>query len=223
MALRLEDKQKAIKLRIEGKSYGEIRSIITNLSKGTLSGWLKSVKLTKEQEESLKRNLEKIGHSARIKSAWTKNKRRQERKEKALEAAGKEYSVLSKNPFFLVGLALYWAEGNKKTEVFQFTNSDPSAVKLILSWLEQFCGIPRRKVAFRVYIHKIYATENCEEFWSKITRIPVNNFRKTIYKPTPHKIKRNSDYKGCVQIRFANIELFWKVTGWIKNLIKEHA
>jgi len=221
MKLRLEDKRKSIELRIQGKSFREIRSIIPNLPKSTLSGWLRDVKLTSEQKRKLKRNIEKITYNARVKSAWTKKKKRQERIEKIIKEAKKEYICLSKNPLFLIGLILYWAEGGRKQELFSFSNSDPAAVKAMIKWLTGVFKIPKKEIKFRIFIHKIYAHENCEEFWSKITGIPVANFQKTIYKPTPHKLKKNLEYKGCVQVRIYKTEFFWKVMGWIQKLVEE--
>lgn len=43
MKLRLADKQYAIDLRKQGYFYSEIIATIPNLSKGTLSGWLKYI------------------------------------------------------------------------------------------------------------------------------------------------------------------------------------
>jgi hypothetical protein len=83
-----------------------------------------------------------------------------------------------------------------------------------MRWLTKICKIPKEKIKIRVFIHKIYANENCEKYWSQITGIPISKFQKTIYKPTPHKIKRNLDYKGCIQIRMGGVELFRKVMGW---------
>ena len=221
MKLRLEDKLKAIELRLQGKTYKQIQSEIPNLSKSTLSGWLKNLQLTKEQERQLKRNIQKSCYNARVKAAWTKRKKKENRVRKIILSAEKEYHVLKKNPLFLIGLALYWAEGTKKQQSFQFTNSDPSTIKIMLQWLEKFCGISKSEVKIRVYIHKVYAYEHCEAFWSKITGIPINKFQKTIYKPTPHKVKKNLHYKGCVQLRVLKTELFWKVVGWIQALIKD--
>lgn len=220
MKLRLEDKRKAIELRIQGKTFSEIRAVIPNLPKSTISGWLGKVKLSKEQKARLERHLQEVTYNARVRSAWTKKRKKQERIRKILEEAGKEYCSLSKNPFFLIGLVFYWAEGGKKTEYFQFSNSDPAAVKAMMRWLTEICKIPKEKIKFRVFIHKIYAHENCEEFWSKITDIPVENFEKTIYKPTPHKLKKNLDYKGCVQIRVLKTDFFWRVIGWIQQLAR---
>lgn len=221
MKLRLEDKRKAIELRIQGKTYSEIRAIIPNLPKSTLSGWVRNIKLTREQKARLDRHLQEVTYNARVKSAWTKKKKKQERIQKIFEEAEKEYSSLSKNPFFLIGLVLYWGEGSKKNGQFMFSNSDPAAIKAMMRWLMEICKIPKENIKIRIFIHKIYAHENCEKFWSKITGIPVMNFQKTIYKPTLHKLKKNLDYKGCVQLRVLKTAFFWRVIGWMRALVKD--
>jgi len=221
MKFRLEDKNKAIELRIRGKTYRVIRSIIPNLSKSTLSGWLKGIKLTPEQEKKLQENINKSTYNARVKAAWTKKKLKKEKIELIYKEAKKEYYLLKQSSLFLVGLTLYWAEGNKKTEMFQFTNSDPRAVKIIMDWLLKICKIPKKDIKPRIYIHKIYAHENCEKFWSGITKIPVNKFQKTIFKPTTHKTKKNPFYKGCIQLRVLKIDFYRKVMGWLIALSED--
>ncbi len=222
MKMRLEDKRKAIELRIQGKTYREIQFLIPNLPKATISNWLSNLRLTPIQEKVLKKHLKEVNYSAKVKSAWVKKEAKKERIKKYFHEAEKEYITLSKNPFFLICLSLYWAEGNKKTEFFQFTNSDPRAIKAIMRWLITLCGIPKKDIKFRLYMHKIYAHENPEKFWSKITKIPISDFQKTIFKETPHKIKKNIDYKGCVQLRVFKTGFYWKMVGWIQLLIKEY-
>ena len=48
---------------------------------------------------------------------------------------------------------------------------------------------------------------------SKITGVPVSRFGKTTYKPTPHKIKKNLDYKGVCRIDINNVNLFRRIMG----------
>lgn len=215
MKLRLEDKRKAIELRIRGKSYGEIMTAIPNLSKSTLSGWIRYVKLTQEQEKRLKRNLWKITCNARTKAAWTKKQKRLSQIKYITKLAQKEFPSLFKNPLFLIGLSLYWAEGSKKSgENIQFANSDPKLIKIMMRWFRKICKVPEKKIRIHIYIHKIYRDENCEEFWSRITGIPVSKFGKTTYKPTPHKIKKNLDYKGVCRINISNVDLFRRIMAW---------
>ncbi|MGD0577100.1 MAG: hypothetical protein ABSA74_03440 [Candidatus Staskawiczbacteria bacterium] len=114
--MRLEDKNKATNLRLQGKTYNEIISSIPNLSKSTISGWLRNIKFNPKQKRNLEKHIEEVVHTAREKSNLIRSKKRQERKKEIFQQAENEYSVLSRNPFFLVCLSLYWAEGNKKTE-----------------------------------------------------------------------------------------------------------
>lgn len=123
-------------------------------------------------------------------------------------------------PLFITGLVLYWAEGAKTQERFQFINSDPRIIQIMKDWLINFCNIPEERMNFRLYIHKIYAHEQCEKFWSKIIGIPVLRFQKTVYKPTPHRVKKNPNYKGCLRIDCGGVELFRKIMGWEEALVK---
>jgi len=198
MKMRLKDKQKSIRLRRQGKTYSEIMSLIPNLPKSTLSGWLKNVNLTKEEKERLFENIKKKNNSSRLKGFLTRRRKIKEGNRIIVFEAKKEFPKLSKDPFFLIGLALYWAEGNKKPPNFQFTNSDPIMIRAIIKWLKRFCGISKKEIKIRLFIHKIYAHENCKKFWSQITGLSLSQFQKTIYKLTQHKIKKNPDYKGCV-------------------------
>lgn len=118
MKMRLEDKRRAIDLRIRGKSYSEIRSIIPNLPKATLSNWIRGVNFTPEQEENLKRHLQKISYSARIRSAWAKKEEKKKRIQKIFNEAEIEYLYLSKNPFFLICLSLLLGRGKQKNRIF---------------------------------------------------------------------------------------------------------
>lgn len=220
MRLRLEDKRRAIELRIQGKTFGEIISIVPSLAKSTLSGWLKNVKLTPEQEKRLEGNIERVTYDARARSAWSKKQRRIDQTKLIIEQAKKELPSLISNPLFLLGLSLYWAEGNKATEQIQFSNSDPRLIKIMMRWFRKICKVPEEKLKIHIYIHEVYQNENCENFWSEITGIPVSKFGKTTYKPSPHKVKKNLDYKGLCRIDICNVVLFRKIMGWQQGISK---
>ncbi|HCP08647.1 MAG TPA: hypothetical protein DIT25_02525 [Candidatus Moranbacteria bacterium] len=221
MKLRLEDRNRAIKLRIQGKTYKEILEIIPDLPKSTLSGWLKNFKLNAEQEKRLKENIEKITNNARIKSAWTKRRKKQEKIDRIHKEAKAELPKLISNSLFLVGISLYWAEGGKTQEAVQFSNSDPRLIKIMMKWFKEICNVPSNKLKIHIYIHGIYKKENCEKFWSEVTRIPVSSFGKTTYKQTIHKVKKNLSYKGVCRIDINNVDLFRKITGWQSGVFEK--
>ncbi len=218
--MRLEDKVKTIQLRKKGFSYKEIMKRIPDLSKSTISGWVKYIELTPKQQELLEKRAKTRMEKGRIKAAIKLRENRIKRMNKTIGEAEQEVSKLIGNPLFLIGLVLYWCEGTQKTNTFSFINSDPIVIKLMIKWIEKICKIPKDKIRLRLYIHKIYAHENCEKFWSKQAGIPVTRFKKTIYKSTPHTIKRNPDYKGCLRIECGGVELFRRFLGWRKGAIR---
>ncbi len=218
--MRLQDRIKAIELRKRGFSYKEIIKIIPNLSKSTISGWFKNLELTRKQQNLLEKRVNNNIEKGRIKAAIRLRNNRISKMNKTIDEAEREAAKLIKNPLFLIGLILYWSEGSQKTHTFSFINSDPLVIKIMIKWIQEICKIPKNKIRLRLYIHKIYAHENCEKFWSTQTGIPIERFSKTIYKPTPHKIKRNPDYKGCLRIECGGVELFRRFLGWRRGVLK---
>ncbi len=218
MKLRIEDRQKAIDLRRQGLTYNEIRQRIPKLSKGTLSGWLKNVELSDVQKNRILENVETTRHAGQIKGAWANRIKAQKRIEQINVLAIAEFKDLAKDPRFIAGLSLYWAEGAKTSGSFQFINSDPEMIKIMMSWLREVCNLSREEIGVRVYVHKVYSDEKPEEFWSKIVGVPVTDFKRTVYKPTPWTIKRNPSYMGCCRIEVRGSVLFWKVIAWIKEM-----
>lgn len=218
--MRLKDRIKAIKLRKRGFSYKEIMQRVPNLSKSTISGWCKYMELSPKEQKLLEERVKTRIEKGRIKAGIKLRENRIKRMNKTIDEAEKQVSKLVKNPLFLIGLILYWSEGTQKTNTFSFINSDPLVIKIMIEWIEKICKIPKDKIRLGLYIHKIYAHENCERFWSKQSGIPITQFCKTVYKPTPHKIKRNPDYKGCLRIQCGGVDLFRRFLGWRKGVLK---
>ncbi len=219
MKLRVREKQIAIEMRKQGCSYRQIMEKI-DVGKGTLSGWLKYLKLTPEQEQSLIERSKIAQDRGRAKTILTNRRKRIERENKARNEAAELFSKHSTDPFFFFGISMYWAEGGKKTQSFQFMNSNPDIITLMLKWIQTYFKIPNDKVFLRLYIHRPYAHENCEQYWGKITGKPPEQFQKTIYKPTPFDIKRNQEYKGCVRIEINAISVYRKMIFLIDILAK---
>ena len=107
--MKTSEKIRAINLRKQGKSYNEILNEIA-VSKSTLSIWLRNIPLRKEQQERLTVHL----RQENIKRLATKRKKYNQRKRREnIKQATFEFKNLFKNQLFLIGLMLYWAEGDK--------------------------------------------------------------------------------------------------------------
>ncbi|HOX41282.1 MAG TPA: hypothetical protein PK263_03755 [bacterium] len=214
MKLRIEDKSKAIVLRRQGCSYGEIRKIIPNLSKGTISGWLKNIELTKEQRVEISSRAVSAFEKNRIKGAWANKEKACNRIAQIQSDAESKFAEFAKKHLFIAGIMLYWAEGSKTSRSFQFMNSDPRLIRLMLKFLREVVQVDEHLIKIRLYIHKVYETENCENYWSDVTGIPINRFQKTVFKLSLHNTKKNPRYKGCCRIEITRSEIFWKIAKW---------
>ncbi len=200
MRSRVQDKIQVIALRMQGFSYSEIQQQIP-VSKGLLSGWLKYVKLTTEQERQLLLRLKERSKKGVANAVAVNIEKRKKRELDAYEKAKGIYFLHRTDPVFVAGVCLYWAEGSKRTSCFQFVNSDPEMVTFMVNWVQKYLHIPKEKIALRVLTHADFAEEKYEDFWSKTTGIPLEQFKKTSYKPNKHGIfKKNPEYRGCVRV-----------------------
>jgi len=213
--MKLNEKMEAIRLRKLGKSYGEIRKKV-KVSKGTLSLWLRDVKLTPTQEKRLYVTLRRRNA---YKGAKVRQEKRIERTKQTMTEARKEAKRLLKNPLFLAGSMLYWAEGTKRYEQVNFSNSDPSMIKFMMLWFRKICKVPENKFRIGLHIHKLHCRKNIEKYWSKLTDIPLSQFQKTQIKPTSLKHRKNQLYDGTCVIRISSSELFRKIEGWRLEII----
>ncbi len=103
------EKERAIRLRKEGKTYSEIMAEIS-IAKSTLAEWLKSVQLAKPQ----KQRLTKKRKEAALRGAESRRKTRLT-EVKGLEVKGvADIDQISNRELWLIGIALYWAEGSKQ-------------------------------------------------------------------------------------------------------------
>lgn len=220
MKVKVEARNRARQLRMQGYSYREIKELMPDVAKSTLSVWLRSVELSAEQEERLLVKMRLAGMSGRQKGALANRQARMRRIEKAKSEARASFSQLMKDPLFPVGVVLYQAEGGKASETFQFINSDSRLIILIIRWLTQTLQIDSSRLKVRIYIHRIYEDQNCLEYWSKVTGLPMNQFSGITFKPTPHKVKKNPGYMGCCRITVGGMHLFWQIQTWQQLLFE---
>ena len=216
--MKSEEKIKAVKLRRKGKSYGEILKRL-KVSKGTLSLWLRDVKLTSGQYRRLYVTLRRRNA---YRAAKVRQKQRIEKTRRIVSEAEKEVSRLIKSHLFLSGLMLYWAEGDKsdEREVVKFTNSDPILIKLMMAWFRRICKVKNEKFRIELHIHAFHCRRNIKEYWSKLVCLPLSQFHKVQIKQTSLRRRKNKLYNGTCAIRISDRDLFRRIKGWKVGFIK---
>ena len=131
------------------------------------------------------------------------------------------------NRLFLVGVALYWAEGYKKGaygsgwKSVDFANSDTEIIRLMMVFFRKICKVKDSKIKIQVIAHKNVKIEGAVKFWSNITNIPRNQFIKTqcsVNKKS--KRKGNTLPNSTMHIRINDVKLFFRIIGWIQYLKK---
>lgn len=197
-------REKAIKLRILGYSLQEIKNKC-GISKSTASHWVRHVKLNREAQLRLSNRI-KIGQmktkeSKRIKREQLLNSFRKEAQEEMKEIYENRCVIK------LICAILFWCEGNKNTTTqIKFTNSDPEMIKYFLWLLRKGFRTDKSKFRALVHLHEYHDEAVQIDFWSKLTKIPKNQFYRSYRKPnTQKRIRKN--YPGCICITYYDAQL----------------
>jgi hypothetical protein len=209
-------KLRAISLRKNGKSYGEISNEL-NIPKSTLSFWLKSIPLrSKDQDRLYTKQILNLNKGAQSQ----KEKRAEEVKNLLKEAEDEIGNSISNEAFKLMGAALYWGEGSKGKRA-QITNSDPLLILFMVKWIEKFFSINPKGLVARLNIYQKQNEKDIIYFWSELLGIPKENFKKSFIKPAGSGYRKNNLYHGTIRIEIPkSTDICYRINGWVNGALK---
>lgn len=217
---------KARELRKKGNSVNEIAREL-QVSKSSVSWWVRDIVLTEIQIALLKEKESKGKELGRFKTMQIMREKRAKYIEEFDKAGSRRLSTLTKNEFFILGLSLYWAEGGKtiRNKRVEFCNSDPRMIKFLLLWLVTAFEVPKEDLRCVVGINQIHASreEIVKKYWSEVTEIPLDQFRKTsLKKVTSTKVYDNFDsHYGTLSVLVAkSTSLYFEIMGLIRALMQ---
>lgn len=208
--IRLKEKYlKSVELRKKGFSLTEIKQRL-KISKSTASLWLRDIELPVAALE----RLAKRGILGMVRSKKVREERR-----KAFEKLLKERAfrilkntLLTKNHFKIICALLFWCEGGKEVKSgIRFINSDSCLIKTFLILLRKSFQLNEKKFRVGLHLHQYHDEEKQKKYWSKITKIPLNQFIKVYWKSNTGKRIR-IDYPGCATIYYHNTKLAKELT-----------
>jgi hypothetical protein len=219
-------KNKAITLRREGNTYSEIMKVIP-VAKSTLSEWLRDVGISKRQIQffSEKKRL------ASLKGGLARRNQRIDTFNRITGKAEKEIGKISKRELWLLGIALYWAEGSKEKEARPgsgviFINSDVEMIVLFLKWLFEICHVSKEEIRCEIYLHDSYKYEvaRFQKFWSEKTGLSLGYFNTIYFKRNKINTKRKNIgdlYNGQLRVKvYRSSSLNRQITGWVRGICK---
>jgi hypothetical protein len=217
----IEKKRKSVFLRENGKSLRTIARELT-ISLSTAQLWTREVILSNEQKQNIVTEHREKLIAGRTKFIEHRKAQKNKKELKIFTDAKNEILVKKSDSFFIIGLALYWAEGSKKDHSLGFINSDPAMVQVFLRWLKTYGKFDPINIHPRLQIHEIYKsnTNAIQSYWSDLLQIPLSQFQTPFYQVSKSKPTLvDPEYKGLLRIRVSGTRnLFIKILGWLEGL-----
>lgn len=214
-------KKEAQKMRKNGASYNEIVFKL-HIPKSTVSDWCNAVPLTKVQIDRLYAAKRKGALKGSYIAAKRKRDKRIYQTKEIYKKGFQEIGELTKRDRFVIGIALYVAEGTKIDKGCCLSNSDPKIVKFMVNWFREFGGVPDEKFRGAIWLHEELNEDKAKRFWSKLTKISLSQFYKTYRakdKKFSNKIRKNIHEYGVFSFYVNDTNLIRKIMGWIGGIL----
>jgi len=215
-------KIKVLKLRQNGLSLGEINKL-TSVSKSTISVWGKEVKLTRAQRQKLiSQQLQGLDKATK-KSSKIRKEAAKTKNIKLLKESRAVIGNLTKRERFIAGIFLYMADGTKKGNCVDFTNSDPKIIKFMVRWFVDNLDVEKNSIKAALWLHKNLDETKAIGYWSKLLNIPKSNFGKTYFAKNitkSKKIRTQIHQYGVIKIRVYNISKLRQIKAWIEAVLR---
>ena len=197
-----------MELRREGNSIGDIEHML-GIPRSTLSGWFRSVPLTKKQHAELKRRAEKGLVKARLGAVRWHNAQKNNRLEEAAKTGSGVLKLISNDEATLeLALAfLYLGEGGKTSGATSLGSSDPRIARFFIRSLQKIYAVPAESIKCYLHLRADQDPEKMKRYWSHELGLPLLNFgkasidKRTVGRPTyPH-------YKGVCLMCCGKVEI----------------
>lgn len=217
-------RQQAIDLRTkEAMSYTAIRKRI-GVSKSTLSYWLKEFPLNAERILELREQGWKRGEAGREQYRTTMRAKREARAQEFYQMQRTKLGHPASKAWFMVGLMLYAAEGDKKHDArIALANTDPQIIKFFIAWLNEFLEISKSRIRIQLHLYENMDIDKERGFWKNELALTDSH----LYKPQIRKLKpgsftyQGSNRHGTCSIFVSGVEKKRELMMGIKALLDE--
>lgn len=212
-------------LRKQGKSIGEIARTI-DVAKSSVSLWCSDISLSSKQINVLLKRELKGMRKGQLVVAEMRRKERFDRVEKFQIEAFEDIGPLTKRDQFMLGIALYWAEGSKTRGRTILCNTDPEVLRAFLYFVQYICQECPPEIECRVQLN-ISHKERYQEilsYWISELHLKENQFAKPTFIQVKHQkiYPHPENYHGLLRVIVKkSTNLNYKMNGYI-NVVKYH-
>ena len=92
----------------------------------------------------------------------------------------------------IVGLLLFWTEGNKGQLAVRLANLDPRMLQLFLMFLREVCHVRENRVHLYVRVHRQFALAPARRYWTRQLRVAAS--RVHVYRHTDARSKAEKQW-----------------------------
>ena len=212
-----EIREKARELRRSGKSLGDIAKDL-HIAKGSVSTWARDIVLTQEQIDELNA---RRGSSQKMATKAMSEKYLSLRKE--YQEQGRKLAK-ERNPEFISGCMLYWAEGTKSRYHLTFTNSDKDMLLFFIRFLKRFFQLVDDDIAVscNFYINDDVTFDEVENHWKNHLGLPESCYKKTtvnrVFRTATAKRKTTTKYGVC-RIMVYRVDILQMIYGALQEFV----
>ncbi|MCG2707718.1 MAG: hypothetical protein L6404_03620 [Candidatus Omnitrophica bacterium] len=196
-----------------------------HISKNTLCGWVKDIKLSNKQKKRIKQKIIDSGKIGRPLAVAANRRKIQQWKESIRNSVKHFENISLENPKLgkLICGLLYLCEGAKypSSRYLYLGNSDPKIISFFINALRRYYEIDENKLRFSIGYRWDQNFQKLKNYWSKITKIPKSKCLNSIPdmrtkgKPT---LKKN--YMGICRIVYYNATLQFELQSIGETVIK---
>ena len=219
--MKAREMAEARRMRVdEGESIKVIARKL-GVCKSSVSGWVRDIKLTGEQEAVLyargswNANQKKGSDGMARKARQCRREYQEEGRRKAI-GCDREYAI---------GCALYWAEGNKSRNAAGMANTDVDMLRRFVRFLRRYFGSADDdfRVSVMAHLDNGVNERDIKGYWLRELGLPDSCSRafvlKTKYYPSANS-KRNRHPYGCATVRTSSTEVVQQIYGSIQELFE---
>ncbi|MFA5532275.1 MAG: hypothetical protein WDA13_01605 [Candidatus Shapirobacteria bacterium] len=210
--------KKAEVLRRKGKSYSFISDEL-GVSKSTISNWFSEESWSNQIKLDLNCSRLKMARKNLVMANFIRKENQLKRRKQYLDEANFEFKKLISKPLFLIGLGIYWGEGDKTNNGrVAVINTDPELLKIIVNFYRQCLGVVDSNLRVGLFIYEDIDRETIIDFWSNILNIPRQQFIKIQVLKSRSRLTKHKSKYGICSLYFSSTRLSVKIHEWIRLL-----
>jgi hypothetical protein len=161
---------------------------------------------------------------ANMKTKYTEYQKEQARLIRESYIKSGECKAKNNEPLHIKACMLYWAEGSKMKNVFQFTNCDVTTHKIMMEFLRHYFPEQTKRLKVRVnyYPSPELSYDDIKNYWKKELGINDNQFNKATDRTKYYKSPTNNKYPyGILQLQLCSTEVIQHIFGGINTYVDD--